>query len=226
MVNSRVVVNPMEPRSAMAPFDGERFTLHVESQGVFGMRNSLAEAMGVPAAQMRVLTGNVGGSFGMKTLIFPEYVALLHAARALGAPVKWTDSRSESFVSDHHGRDMVFEVELALDADGTFLATRFTGLANMGAYLSPLAVLMPTIQIVKNGAGMYRTPLIEVQSKCVLTNIVSIGAYRGAAGGQLLPGAPDRCRRGRNGRRQGGVAPQESDRPGEIAVDHAGGHSL
>lgn len=179
---SRVVVNAMEPRSALAMHDAAtgRFTLHVESQGVLGMRSDLAYLMGVPAPQIRVLTGQVGGSFGMKALGYGEYVAILHAAQALDRPVKWTDTRSESFVSDHQGRDMAFDAELALDAQGRFLATRFTGWGNIGAYMSPFCVLMPTLQIVKNGVGMYRTPLIEVQSRCVLTNTVPVGAYRGA----------------------------------------------
>ena len=179
---SRVVVNAMEPRSALAIHDAAtgRFTIHVESQGVLGMRGDLAHLLGVKPDRLRVLTGQVGGSFGMKALGYGEYVAILRAAEALGKPVKWTDTRSESFVSDHQGRDMAFEVELALDADGHFLATRFTGHGDVGAYLTPFAVLMPTIQIVKNSIGMYRTPLIEVRSLCVLTNTVPVGAYRGA----------------------------------------------
>ena len=87
---------------------------------------------------MRILTGQVGGSFGMKAAVFPEYICLLHAARALGRPVKWTDERSGSFVSDSHGRDHEVTGELALDADGTFLAVRLTSFGNMGAFLSPV----------------------------------------------------------------------------------------
>ena len=179
---SRIVVNPMEPRSALAIHDAAngRFTIHVESQGVMGMRGDLAYLMGVPAQQIRVLTGQVGGSFGMKALGYGEYVAILHAAEVLGWPVKWTDTRSESFVSDHQGRDMAFDAELALDAEGRFLATRFTGHGDIGAYMSPFCVLMPTLQIVKNSISMYRTPLLEVRSRCVLTNTVPVGAYRGA----------------------------------------------
>jgi carbon-monoxide dehydrogenase large subunit len=182
IVNNRVVVNPIEPRSAIASYDRKagRYTLHAPSQGVFGLRNNLAAAMGVPAAKMRLVTGHVGGSFGMKGSVFPEHVALLHAARLLKKPVKWTDQRSESFVSDHHGRDMVFEAELALDARGRFLATRFTGIGNMGGYLSPVGPMMATLNIGKNSVGMYRTPLVEVQAKCAVTNTPPIGAYRGA----------------------------------------------
>lgn len=182
IVNSRVVVNAMEPRSAVGSYDRKtkRYTLHAASQGAFGMRNSLAAAMGVAQERMRLVTGHVGGSFGMKSSVFPEYVVLLHAARVLKKPVKWTDQRSESFVSDYHGRDMVFEAELALDARGTFLATRFTGIGNMGGYLTPFGPMMATMNLGKNSVGMYRTPLVEVQTKCVVTNTVPIAAYRGA----------------------------------------------
>lgn len=182
IVNSRIVVNPIEPRSAIGTYDRKtgRYTLHAPSQGVFGMRNNLAAAMGVPQERVRLVTGHVGGSFGMKSSVFPEYVALLHAARLLKKPVKWTDQRSESFVADHHGRDMVFEAELALDARGRFLATRFNGIGNMGGYLSPVGPLMATLNIAKNSIGMYRTPLVEVQTRCVVTNTAPIGAYRGA----------------------------------------------
>jgi carbon-monoxide dehydrogenase large subunit len=181
IVNNRVVVNPIEPRAAIASFDRKTgYTFHAPSQGAFGMRGNLAAAMGVAQDKMRILTGHVGGSFGMKASVFPEYVVLLHAARLLKKPIKWTDQRSDSFVSDYHGRDMVFEAELALDARGTFLATRFSGIGNMGAYLSPVGPMMATLNIGKNSVGMYRTPLVEVQTKCVVTNTTPISAYRGA----------------------------------------------
>ena len=180
LVNSRLVVNAMEPRAALAAYDGSRFTLYVGSQGVFGMRANIAEALGVAAKDVRVLTGQVGGSFGMKAAVFPEYICVLHAARALGRPVKWTDERSGSFVSDSHGRNHDVTGELALDADGNFLAVRLTSFANMGAFLSPVAPMPGTINAVKNVQGMYRTPLIEVSTKCVFTNTSHVSAYRGA----------------------------------------------
>jgi aerobic carbon-monoxide dehydrogenase large subunit len=180
LLNSRVVVNAMEPRAALASYDGSRFTFHVGSQGVFGMRAQIADALGVEPKAVRILTGQVGGSFGMKGVLFPEYVCLLHAARALGRPVKWTDERSGSFFSDSHGRDHAFFGELALAEDGTFLAVRLTGFADMGAFLSPFGPIPGTLNIAKNVQGMYRTPLIEVSSKCVFTNTSQIGAYRGA----------------------------------------------
>jgi carbon-monoxide dehydrogenase large subunit len=180
IANSRVVVNAMEPRAALASFDGSRFTLYVPSQGVAGMRAHIAEALGVDPKAVRVLSGQVGGSFGMKAAVFPEYICLLHAARSLGRPVKWTDERSGSFVSDSHGRNHDVIAELALAKDGTFLAVRITSFANMGAFLQAMAPMPGTLNAVKNVQGMYRTPLIEVSTKCVFTNTSHIGPYRGA----------------------------------------------
>ncbi|MCX7932126.1 MAG: xanthine dehydrogenase family protein molybdopterin-binding subunit [Rhodovarius sp.] len=178
--NSRVVVCPMEPRSAIGEWDGERYTLTLGCQGVFGLRNQMAAIMGVEPARMRILTGQVGGSFGMKASAYPEYAVLLHAARLLGRPVKWTDERSESFLSDAHGRDHEVIAELALDEDGRFLAVRLTGFANMGAWLSPVAPLMGTGNFVKNVQSNYAVPLIEVSTRCMVTNTPPVSAYRGA----------------------------------------------
>ena len=178
--NSRVVVAAMEPRSALAAVEEGRLVLRVGCQGVFGLRGTLAGVMGVPHEQVRVLAGNVGGSFGMKAGVYPEYVALLHAARTLGRPVKWTDARSDSFLSDSHGRDHDMTGELALDADGRFLAVRMTGFGNVGAYLSNATTLPQSMNTVKNVVGVYATPLVEVVSRSVFTNTTPVGAYRGA----------------------------------------------
>jgi aerobic carbon-monoxide dehydrogenase large subunit len=182
LVNNRVVVSAMEPRAAIGEYDpaSGRWTLHVGCQGAFGMKNQLMDVLGAPADKVHVLAGNVGGSFGMKAAVYPEYVPVLHAARILGRPVKWTADRFESFLSDHHGRNHQFECELALDRDGNFLAWRATGFANMGAYLGTVAPLMGTMNIVKNMMGVYRTPAIEVSTKCVFTNTTFVSAYRGA----------------------------------------------
>ena len=178
--NSRIVVAAMEPRSALAVVEDGRLVLRVGCQGVFGQRNTLASVMGVPVEQVRVLTGNVGGSFGMKAGVYPEYVAIMHAARTLGRPVKWTDARSDSFLSDSHGRDHDMTGELALDADGRFLAVRMTGFGNVGAYLSNATTLPQSMNTVKNVIGVYATPLVEVNSRSVFTNTSPVGAYRGA----------------------------------------------
>jgi carbon-monoxide dehydrogenase large subunit len=182
LVNSRVVVNAMEPRSAVGIHDAAsgRFTLHVPSQGVFGMKGSMADILKVEPKQVRILTGHVGGSFGMKAAPFPEYVCVLHAARALGRPIRWTDERSGSFVSDSHGRDHELTAELALDADGTFLAVRIVSFGNVGAFLSQVAPMPSTLNAVRNVQSVYRTPLLEVSTKCVFTNTTHVSAYRGA----------------------------------------------
>jgi carbon-monoxide dehydrogenase large subunit len=183
IVSQRLVVNPLEPRAAIGEYEAEseRFTLHLGTQGVFGMRASLAEpVLKVPVEKLRILTRQVGGSFGMKASPFPEYVCLLHAARELGRPVKWTDGRSESFMSDHHGRGLEVTAELALDKDGRFLAVRIAGLADMGAECTPVAPLFSTINIGKNAVGTYRTPLMQTDIRCFYTNATPISAYRGA----------------------------------------------
>lgn len=180
--NNRIVVCPMEPRSAIGEFDAadDRLILRLGCQGVFGQRALLSNILGVPVEKLHVLTGNVGGSFGMKASAYPEYICLLHAARMSGRPVKWTDERSESFLSDSHGRDHEMTAELALDADGKFLALRVTGYGNLGAWLSNATTIPPTLNTVKNIIGVYATPLIEVSTKCVFTNTTPVGAYRGA----------------------------------------------
>ncbi|HEY6256383.1 MAG TPA: xanthine dehydrogenase family protein molybdopterin-binding subunit [Xanthobacteraceae bacterium] len=180
LVNSRVVVSAMEPRAALACYENGRFTLYVPSQGVLGMRATVAQVLGVEPAQVRVITGNIGGSFGMKAAVYAEYVCALHAARALARPVKWTDERSGSFVSDSHGRDHRVTAELALDADGHFLAVRLTSFGNMGAFLANVGPMPSTLNAVKNVQNVYRTPLIEVSTKCVFTNTSHVSAYRGA----------------------------------------------
>ena len=178
--SNRIVVNPIEPRAALAKYDLARrhFTLHVGCQGVFGFRNYIAGVLGVGRDQMRVVTDRVGGSFGMKQPNMSEYFCILHAARELRRPVKWTDERSGSFVSDTHGREAQMSAELALDKDGHFLAVRLTGYGNVGAtYGAPGP---STRNAVRNTLGVYKTPLIEVTTKCVFTNTTPIGAYRGA----------------------------------------------
>ena len=180
LVNNRIVVNPMEPRAALAQYEGGRFTLYVPSQGVFGMRGNIAQVLNVEPKDVHVITGNIGGSFGMKATVYAEYVCALHAARALARPVKWTDERSSSFVSDHHGRDHRVTAELALDADGHFLAVRLASFGNMGAFLANVGPMPPTQNAVKNVQNVYRTPLIEVSTKCVFTNTTHVSAYRGA----------------------------------------------
>ena len=179
IVSNRIVVNAMEPRSAIGSIEDGRWVLRVGCQGVMGLRGSLAkDVLNTTTDKVRILTGNVGGSFGMKSQVYPEYGPLLLAARKLGRPVKWTDERSESFLSDNHGRDHQRVAELALDKDGRFLAVRLSGTANAGAYIFP--PMPATGNAVKNLIDVYRTPLMEVNSLVAFTNTTPLAAYRGA----------------------------------------------
>src|SRR6516225_8392554 len=182
MVNTRVAVVSMEPRVALGHYDKtkDRYTIQVPTQGVSGNKAIFARILNVPSEKVRVLTANVGGSFGMKNLNYPEYTCILHAAKTLGRPVKWTDERSTSFLSDSHGRSQLIHGELALDADGKFLAVRLSGYGNLGAYITGVAPGPLSLNTTKNLASVYRTPLLGVDIKTVLTNTTLMGAYRGA----------------------------------------------
>ncbi|MDB5567835.1 MAG: putative carbon-monoxide dehydrogenase large subunit [Tardiphaga sp.] len=182
IANTRVAVVSMEPRCALASFDKttERYVIQVPTQGVAGNRNTLAKNLNVAPEKVRILTANVGGSFGMKNISYPEYICLLHAAKELGKPVKWLDERSGSFLSDSQGRAQDIHAELALDADGKFLAVRLKGYGNLGAYISGVSPGPLSLNTGKNLASVYKTPLLAVDIKCVLTNTTLMGAYRGA----------------------------------------------
>ena len=181
--NNRVHVAPMEPRAAVAEYDAAsgHYTLHVPSQGVFGFANGLANnILHIPREQLRVRTYDVGGSFGMKSSPYPEYVAALVAARQLQRPVKWCDERSDSFLSDQHGRDSYAEAELAFDADAKILAGRVRVTCNVGAYLTAVGPAMHTRNVPRNFPGPYRLPMMHARTQAVFSNTTPIGAYRGA----------------------------------------------
>jgi carbon-monoxide dehydrogenase large subunit len=182
IINTRVAVVSMEPRAALGHYDkaSERYTLQVPTQGVSGNKAVMARILNVPPEKVRILTANVGGSFGMKNLSYPEYACILHAAKALGRPVKWTDERSTSFLSDSQGRAQIIHAELALDAEGKFLAVRLSGYGNLGAFITGVAPGPLSLNTGKNLASVYRTPLLGVDIKTVVTNTTHMGAYRGA----------------------------------------------
>ena len=182
IANTRVAVVAMEPRTALASWDKSsgRYTIHAPTQGVAGNGAALAQLLKVSRDQVRLLTTNVGGSFGMKNIHYPEYICILHATKALGRPVKWTDERSGSFLSDSQGRAQNIHAELALDGNGKFLAIRVSGYGNLGAYISNVSPNPLSANIAKNIASVYSTPLLTVDIKCVLTNTTLMGAYRGA----------------------------------------------
>jgi len=183
LINNRIIVNAMEPRAALGSYDAEadKYTLHVGSQGVHGMRARIAEiCLHVPVEKLRVISDDVGGGFGMKTFAYNEYPIVLFAAKQLGRPVKWTADRSESFLSDTQGRDHVTDAELALDADGHILGVEVITIANLGAYQSQFAAFIPTLAPRGMHVGVYKVPVLYNRVKAVMTNTVPVDAYRGA----------------------------------------------
>jgi carbon-monoxide dehydrogenase large subunit len=180
--NQRLVVAAMEPRGATARYDAasELYTLRCCSQGVWPQREQLIAITGIPREKLRVLTEDVGGAFGVKTAAYPEYPALLVAAKLTGRPITWMSTRSEAFLSDQQARDTDTRVELALDAKGKFLALRTQHDADMGAYIGIPGANIQTFNFARCFPGMYDIPHIEVGVRCVFTNTVPTGPYRGA----------------------------------------------
>jgi carbon-monoxide dehydrogenase large subunit len=172
----------METRGATGVYDkaSDGYTLYACSQGADSLRAQAAAIMGVPNEKLRVITADVGGAFGMKTPVYPEYPALLVAARQLGRPVQWQSTRSEAFVTDTQARDTVTEAELALDEKGRFLALRMRHLCNQGAYVSTAGIGINTNNFARCLPGMYRIPKIDASVACYFSNTIPIGPYRGA----------------------------------------------
>jgi aerobic carbon-monoxide dehydrogenase large subunit len=183
LVNNRLIANAMEPRAAIGEFNratGEH-TLYTTSQNPHVIRLLMgAFVLHIPEARLRVVAPDVGGGFGSKIFHYAEEAIVTWAAAKVRRPVKWTAERSESFMSDAHGRDHVTHVELALDAGAKFLALKVSTVANMGAYLSTFATCVPTYLYGTLLAGTYTTPAIYVETKAVFTHTVPVDAYRGA----------------------------------------------
>lgn len=183
LVNNRVVPNSMETRGAIAEIEPQtgRLVLHVSCQGVHVLRRPLAQhVFKVDEQDIHVLCHDVGGGFGMKIFLYPEYVCTLYAARKLGRPVKWISDRAEAFQSDSHGRDHVTHLELALDENARFLGLRVDTIANLGAYLSNYAPFVATAAGVPMLVGCYDLPAAHVRVRGVFTNTNPVDAYRGA----------------------------------------------
>jgi carbon-monoxide dehydrogenase large subunit len=182
LINNRIVVNPIEPRSAVSIFESDtnKFTVHVESQGPHAMRERLANTLNIKEEDIQVITKDVGGGFGLKMMCFPEYIAVMHASKLLSRPVKWTATRSESFLSDAQGRDHVTDAYLALDEEGKFLGVKVDTVASVGAYLSQFGIFIPTLAAAGMHVGVYNIPVMTNNVKVVYTNTVPIDAYRGA----------------------------------------------
>jgi len=182
LVFNRVTAATMEPRGCIGDWDDRlgRFTLYVGTQRPHTARADMARRiLHIAETQLRVVAGEVGGSFGMKGGHYPEYALALWASRKLGRPVKWIAERCEGMLTDDHDRDHISEAELALDRDGHFLALRARNVSNIGAYLAPGGIISPTMHL-GGLAGTYTTPAIHVEVSAVYTNTTSIGPYRGS----------------------------------------------
>ena len=183
IVNNRLIPNAMEPRAAIGDFDtatGE-YTLFTTSQNPHVTRLLMgAFVLSIPEHKLRVVAPDVGGGFGSKIYHYAEEAIVTWASAKVKRPIKWTAERSESFITDCHGRDHVTHADLALDADGTFLALRVATKANMGAYLSTFAPCVPTYLYATLLAGVYTTPQVYCEVKAIFTNTVPVDAYRGA----------------------------------------------
>lgn len=183
LTNNRLVPNAMEPRASLADYDAGTgdYKLYTTSQNPHLHRLLIAAfVMGMPENKLTVIAPDVGGGFGSKIYHYGEEAAVLHAAKVLNRPVKWVAERSESFLSDAHGRDHVTKIELATTKDGQFLALRSETMANVGAYLSNFSTATPTFLHGTLMAGPYKTPLVYVNVKTVFTNTAPVDAYRGA----------------------------------------------
>jgi len=183
IVNNRLIPNAIEPRAALAVYDraDDAYTLYVTSQNPHVERLLMtAFVLGLPEHKVRVIAPDVGGGFGSKIYLYPEETAMVFASKRINRPIKWAAERSESFLSDAHGRDHVTHAELALDKGGKFLALRVQTTANMGAYLSTFASCIPTILYATLLAGQYSTPAIHCEVTATFTNTAPVDAYRGA----------------------------------------------
>ena len=182
-INNRLIPNAIEPRAAIGEYDAgsDSYTLYSTSQNPHLLRLILcAFVLGLPESKVRVVAPDVGGGFGSKIYCYAEETVCTWAAKKVGRPIKWTAERSESFLADAHGRDHVTHAELALDADGKFLALKVDTTANLGGYLSNFATSIPTYLYATLLAGQYTTPVIYCNVKAVFTNTAPVDAYRGA----------------------------------------------
>ena len=201
LTNNRLVPNPMETRAAIGDYDDATgdYTLFTTSQNPHVIRLLMgAFVLSIPENKLRVVAPDVGGGFGCKIYHYAEEAIVTWAAGQLKKPVKWTAERSEGFLTDAHGRDHITHAEMAMDADGKFLALKVDTLANMGAYLSTFAPAIPTYLYATLLAGVYKTPVIHANVKAVFTNTTPVDAYRGAGRPEctyLLERLVDACAR-------------------------------
>ncbi len=181
----RVTGVPMEPRAAVGVYDAatQRYTLHAGSGGAVRLKLDLAKVLNIPAKNARVTMADVGGNFGTRGMIYPEFALVAWAARRVGRPVKWTCERMESFVSDYQGRDLAVTAELALDADGNFLAMRGSNIGNAGGHTQNFAPLQKGIAIM---SSIYRVPVAHFRGRVVLSNTMTTRPYRSAGRPEVM----------------------------------------
>ena len=182
LVNNRVSATPIEPRAGLGGYDWEndRYTLSFSGQGLHGIRNELAKVFNLPTERFYLRAPDVGGGFGQKNFIYPEWVLLPWAAKRLGRPIKWVANRAEDFAAATHGRDMRVSARLGLDAEGRFVALEANIVSNMGAYLSSVAPNIPTKSAPTAMGGIYNVPHVFMDVRGVFTNTAPVDAYRGA----------------------------------------------
>jgi len=183
LVNNRIVVNSIEPRGVIADWDAtaEKMTVRMGTQGGWITKSLLAKAvLHIPEEQIRVITPDVGGAFGMKLFFYSECVVTVWASRKIGRPIKWRGERSDAFLSDTHGRDHTTTAALAFDAEHKILGMRIHSNANLGAYLSTFGPMIPTMATLKVLPGVYDIPALHYHCTGVFTNTVPVDAYRGA----------------------------------------------
>ena len=178
--NQRLNAMAMEPRCAIGVHEGARTTLYTQNQTPTAARDLLAAVFGEPATNFRLVNGDIGGGFGMKTGLTPEDALVCYAARKLGRPVKWRAERSEEFLAAHMARDQHYRAALAFDRDGRILALRMEMLANIGAVPVGSSAMIPLAMVAKVATSAYRVPAVDYRIKGVLTNTMATGAYRGA----------------------------------------------
>jgi carbon-monoxide dehydrogenase large subunit len=180
--STRVSGTPMEPKACVAAYDAasDSYDVYASSQGISMMMPNFVAITGVPAGRIRLHARDVGGGFGIRSQAYPEYIALMHAAKTLGRPVKWVGSRFETIVSDHHGRAIDLSGELALDPAGRFLALRVHWICNMGAYLSQAGPIINAVNPSTHAINAYSIPMLFGRHQLVLTNTTPVTAYRGA----------------------------------------------
>ena len=180
--STRVCGNPMEPKACVVVYEAsdDSYDVYASSQGMSMMLPNFAAITGTPMERIRLHARDVGGGFGIRSQAYPEYCALMHAAKALRRPVKWVGSRFESIVSDHHGRAAQLTGELALDRDGRFLGLRLDWICNSGAYLSQAGPVINTINPSTHAINAYRIAALHGRHRLALTNTTPITAYRGA----------------------------------------------